>query len=276
MDALFILSYPGLQHFISYRDNRISYRLYGKGTMKLVCLHGYGESSESFALLENSLGLSYTIVAIDLPSHGDTTWNEPDFHVQDLSDIIQKIIPVQYQQIALMGYSMGGRIALHLLQQQPEWFNKVVLLAADGLQMNRWYWLATQSKIGHKLFRFTMQHPRWLFMLAKAMHKTGLLKNSIFKLLHFYMDQPKERMLLYDRWMIFRHYTSDLTTIATTLKQNNLTLDLVFGKYDQVIPVSYAAKIQQLSPKVKLTVLPAGHRLLQQKYLADIAKLFIK
>jgi hypothetical protein len=46
----------------------------------------------------------------------------------------------------------------------PEQIEKLVLLAPDGLKVNFWYWLATQTWLGKNSFCFTMKHPGWFFV----------------------------------------------------------------------------------------------------------------
>ena len=105
--------------FLTYKSSLIHYRKGGEGKRLLFCFHGYGESSESFAFLETPLDREFTLVAIDLPFHGKTDWREGLYlDPKDLLAIIRQIgtgLPGANQPWWLMGYSMGGRVALSLL-----------------------------------------------------------------------------------------------------------------------------------------------------------------
>src|SRR5687768_6736227 len=77
---------------ISYRSSQINYCWFGTGKKLLLCLHGYGESQETFQFLENHLPADYSALAIDFPFHGQTNWNEgPSFTINDLVAIINDI-----------------------------------------------------------------------------------------------------------------------------------------------------------------------------------------
>ena len=144
---------------ILYKESTINYCRFGNGDKTLFCFHGYGESSDSFLFLENYLGKEYTIIAIDFPLHGKTDWKQQIFLPDDLINIIELLKPSK-QKISILAYSMGGRMALHLLQTIPQSIENIGLIAPDGLHLNFWYWLGTQTKMGNNLFKLTTRSGR--------------------------------------------------------------------------------------------------------------------
>ncbi len=70
---------------------------------------------------------------------------------------------------------MGGRAAMHLLQQIPGKIERVALVAPDGLHQNLWYWLTTQTAFGNKAFAYTMKKPVWFFSIVNASGELNLL-----------------------------------------------------------------------------------------------------
>src|SRR5438477_13115821 len=88
--------------------------------------------------------------------------------------------------ITLMGFSLGGRMALALYEKMSPSVERLVLLAPDGLKVNFWYWLSTQTWIGNRLFLFTMNHPSWFFSFLKGLNKLKLVNVSIFKFVNYY------------------------------------------------------------------------------------------
>ena len=119
----------------------------------------------------------------------------------------------QNDALSVLAYSMGGKIALHLLQHMPEKIKQVILIAPDGLHVNFWYFLSTQTFIGNKLFEITMKHPYWFFMFLNFATNTNLLNKSIEKFIHYYLDDKKGRMLLYKRWTAMRKFKPDLSAV---------------------------------------------------------------
>jgi len=261
---------------IPYRQSLISYSSFGKGTQWLVCFHGYGENSETYSFLEPYLGETYTLIAIDLPFHGQTIWNEGlNCSPEDLWNIITQITGSLLHPVSFLGYSMGGRIVLKLLEVQANRVAKTVLLAPDGLHSNPWHWLATQTKWGNHLFRYTMEKPHWLFRWMKWGKQLGVLNNSIFNFAHYYLDEADERMALYQRWTSFRAFHCKLSLIKTIIHKNNMQLTFMFGKYDRIILTSKGRTFQKgLEKYIYIRELQAGHLLLKEKYAAEISAAF--
>lgn len=246
----------------------IQYSCCGTGPKLLFCFHGYGESANSFAFLEHALGKDYTLVAIDLPFHGQTDWREGlFFDPRDLLTLLEEItarLPGRERPWTLLGYSMGGRVALHLLQLAPQNIDKLVLFAPDGLQMNPWYWLATQTGPGNRLFRFTMAHPAWFFFLLRAGNALKCVNPGIYKFTIRYIDDIKVRQDLYARWTTMRGFRPKLPVIRDIIRSRNISIRLVFGHYDRIIRAERGERFRRgIESHSTLRILPTGHQLLQ-------------
>lgn len=261
-------------HIIPYLQSSIHYYKYGKGLKWLVCLHGYGETGQLFSLFETLAGDTYTLIAIDLPFHGKTDWREGMFFsAEQLTDIINQIIPAT-QQYDILGYSMGGRLALQLIQTYPKQINKALLVAPDGLHKNPWQWLSTQTWLGNRLFAFTMRYPLWLMTMMDLSAVFGLFDPSVQKFVHHYLDDAGQRTLLYKRWTTFRKFRPDLPALKKTILANHLSLNLVFGKYDRVILSKHGYTLQMEAENlVQVTELEAGHVMMREKYAAALFSL---
>lgn len=185
--------------FTEYQGLKLHYHRFGHGNQWLFCFHGYGEAGEKFLFLEETLLSTHTVIAIDMPFHGKTSWTGPLLlEPVVLMDIIQQIAPPG-SQVQLMGYSMGGRICLHLLEMYPQQISRLVLVAPDGLHKNPWQKFTTQTWLGNKLFRLTMQYPGWMFVMMGLTTKLGLFNKSISRFAHQYLDDAEERQKLYLR-----------------------------------------------------------------------------
>jgi pimeloyl-ACP methyl ester carboxylesterase len=263
--------------FFSFGGSRIHYSHWGTGKTLLLCLHGYGESAASFAFLEKPLGEHFTLLAIDLPYHGGTHWQDAFYlDPHDLLSILKEIIaglPCDPEGWWMLGYSMGGRVALQLVQLAPEKIRRMVLLAPDGFRMNPWYWLATQTVAGNRLFHWTMHRPAWLFFLLKTGHVLRLVNPSIYRFTSHYVDDEQVREKLYARWTTMRGFRPDLGIVGKSIRQYEIPIELLYGSYDRIIRWERGERFRRNNPGCcTLTLLPAGHRLLQAKFLEVIAK----
>lgn len=264
------------EHFIAFRSSRIHYSSWGVGSRILFAFHGYGESAASFAFLEEALGRDFTIIAPDLPFHGETQWMEDRLFLapRDFLTLLEKIaagLSGRETGWWLLGYSMGGRVALQLLELAPERVRRLVMLAPDGLKVNPWYWLATRSGPGNHLFRWTMKKPGWLFLLLRTGNRLRLVNPSLYKFAAHYIDDERVRQDLYTRWTTLRGFSPHLGRIAALIRDRQIPIALVYGSYDRIIRPRRGERFRQLTaPYCRLTLLPAGHQLLQPKFMEVI------
>lgn len=261
--------------FIQYKHSQIHYTAGSTGEKLLVCLHGYGESEKTFHFLERYLPAGHRLVAIDLPFHGSTQWQEGlNFTIDDLLSILGSIrqeLDLPTARLSLMGFSMGGRVALSLLESIPDQIDKVLLLAPDGLKVNVWYRFATRSLIGKQLFRFTMQHPGWFHRFLQAGNRLKLINQSIFKFTNYYINDRRVRDELYNRWTCMRHFRPHLRVIKALIVQYQVPVRLLYGKYDRIIRYERGEKFKAgIESFCTLQVIPTGHQVLQEKNVSTI------
>ena len=100
---------------------------------KLVCLHGFTGTASSWEELAQQLP-DVHVIAIDLIGHGmsDVPQNASDYEMsvqlQLLHEVFQRL---QLDRFTLLGYSMGGRVALSYAVQYPEQIEKLLLESAS-------------------------------------------------------------------------------------------------------------------------------------------------
>jgi pimeloyl-ACP methyl ester carboxylesterase len=225
------------------------------------------------------LGDQYTLAAIDLPFHGKTTWNEGLLMAPgDLVNIINAIIEQPGDskrdfRFSLLGFSLGGRIALHLIEAVPSHIARAVLIAPDGLRVNFWYAMGTQTRIGNRLFSYTMRKPDWFFSMINLACRVGLISKSILKFTHSYLDDENERLLLYERWTTLRKFKPTGPAVNKAIRKHDIRIRILFGSYDRIIVRKRGAFFND-SERVKVSVIEAGHMLLRERYARNIASLF--
>ena len=273
---------------ISFHGSSINYYRWGEGAEIIVALHGFGESGKSFTHWGQSLPRGFTLFAPDLPFHGSSTWQEgKPFTVAHLRDLIGEITegagatgttaeasgaardampPADAAPAApftLCGYSMGGRLSLHFYQHFPELVKRLVLVAPDGLKVNFWYWLATQTRLGNRFFYYTMEHPGWFLGSVKRLGQYGVLNKGIVKYTRRYLGEADNRRALYTIWTCMRYFSPDLYRIKSLVRLRRSEVRLIFGHYDQIIRPSQGYRfLRNTGGHCTLRELPTGHQLL--------------
>lgn len=250
--------------YLPYANSRFHGIREGNGAHLLICLHGFGESAAHFALLTEGLGARFTIVALDMPLHGRTEWKEErEFTRADLKAVIQMVMQQEQQQrYSLLGYSMGGRLALCMVEEMAVQLQYVVLLAADGIKNNPWHLFATQTSLGNRLFKYVAYHPQVFFALLSSWHKLGLLNESVHKFAFNSMNQQEKRLLVYHVWTCMRRMMPDLKLCRQLLARHRIYALLIYGKYDRIIPHTLGTRLVDGSFPGEILVLEKGHQLL--------------
>jgi pimeloyl-ACP methyl ester carboxylesterase len=261
--------------FISYKNSSIHYTTCGQGQKLLLCFHGFGETAESFAVFEKLLAQSYTIIAIDLPFHGQTSWNEQLlFTVEDLLAIIDSIPFMNKRNFSIMGFSMGGRVCLQLYQHVAERIEKLILIAPDGLKVNVWYRVATQTGWGNQLLKSAMKKPFGFFAFTRLLKKASLVNMGVYNYIHIHLKNENMRMRLYTIWTTMRKMKPSIPVIQSLIQQYHTPVVLIYGEHDKVIRFTTGEKFKKkIEPFCSLHILPTGHRLLHEKNSAAIAAL---
>jgi len=254
--------------FLNYHSSKIYYRFGGQGPQPLVCFHGYGETALNFDFLEKKLSNSHKIIAIDLPFHGNTEWSEPRLDATVLADVIRELckqLNIEIKNLQLIGFSMGGRMALCVLEQLPDQVSKLVLLAPDGLTVNFWYWLPTQTVLGNSLFKFTMHNPGWFLGMLRLSNKLRIINQSIYKFVEYYIHDDVVRKDLYERWTGLSKCTPSMERVRRLVRSHHIAVRLLYGKFDRIISHKRGSKLFSKIPNCSVQVLNCGHQVLHEK-----------
>ena len=93
----------------------------------VVFLHGFTHTGASWDPVIAALPQRYRALAPDLRGHGSATGAQP----VDLDGVIADLAAAAPRRFSLVGYSMGGRLALHAALALPERVARLVLIGAS-------------------------------------------------------------------------------------------------------------------------------------------------
>ncbi len=107
----------------------IHYRQAGRGA-PLVLLHGWSLSSAVFDEALHALRDSFTVLVPDLPGHGLSS-PANDYRLTALADDLNHwMAGLGLQEVRLLGWSLGGQIALRMAGSGRERLSRLLLVAA--------------------------------------------------------------------------------------------------------------------------------------------------
>jgi pimeloyl-ACP methyl ester carboxylesterase len=107
----------------------LAYQVLGKGS-PLVLLHGGFGSVEMFGPNVDLLAAGRRLIGVDLQSHGRSPAADRPMHFETMADDIAALMKhLKVERAAVMGFSLGGAVALRVAIQHPELVERLVLLS---------------------------------------------------------------------------------------------------------------------------------------------------
>ncbi len=110
---------------MKWRCNGISYhgQFSGKGEEVILFLHGFTGSHRSWCRFLPLLDQHYRLLTIDLIGHGQTDAPLDPIRYdikQTATDLVELLQQLEIEKVHVIGYSMGGRVALTLASLYPD------------------------------------------------------------------------------------------------------------------------------------------------------------
>ncbi len=108
---------------------KMNYAVEGNGEKTIVFIHGLSDSLEYWRVLSSRLRDDYRIVLYDIRGHGKSLY-EPftiDLLVDDLYNLLLKL---SIEKTSLIGFSMGGNIALSFAMKYPDISDRLVIMSS--------------------------------------------------------------------------------------------------------------------------------------------------
>jgi pimeloyl-[acyl-carrier protein] methyl ester esterase len=95
-----------------------------------VLLHGWGLNVRVWDGLVEELRNRFRMIAVDLPGHGRSAWSPGRGTPAEQAWLIHSTLASVSNRYSLLGWSLGGQIALDLAAAMPGQIDKLVLVAA--------------------------------------------------------------------------------------------------------------------------------------------------
>jgi len=255
----------------------LNYQVFGRGTVPMVAFHGFSRASGDYGSYEKYFGSKYKVYALDLFYHGKSKIDGRkirSFSKQELRLIFEAFLShLALDKFEVMGYSMGGRLALFFLEQFSDRITKLYLLAPDGLKQQFWNWLVTNTKTGKNLYGFTIHHPGWVKKAVAAGKMIKVLPEKIDKFLDLSFATKGARLRVYRVWKLYKYIHFNVDHLAVLVDKNDIDVVIVVGKKDPVVsPKSCEEFHLKMGKNSSYHLIDAGHDLFKPhaiKYIGE-------
>jgi pimeloyl-ACP methyl ester carboxylesterase len=139
----------GVGHYAEVNGIKLYYEILGEPTAArpLILLHGGFGSIEMFGPNLAALAKGRQVIGVDLQGHGRTADIDRPISTQAMADDIAALIThLKLDQPDVMGYSMGGQVALQTTVRHPELVHKLVMVSTPIRYAEFWPEIREQQK----------------------------------------------------------------------------------------------------------------------------------
>ena len=254
----------------------VHYLVGGRGS-PLVLVHGLGSSAQvEFAFNLEALAARHQVFGVDLPGFGRSDKPALQYDIPFFVKVLRAFLSAQgLRQTALVGVSMGGRIALGLALEEPETISSLVLVDALGVGLPR-------RVLAYRLLLTRGLGELALTGTARAMRRMN--PRLVRRFWGWYLRRPQsvEQILTDDR--IADHgillstpayraaYLSALRSLAGSRRlRDGVRVEdrlgelvvptlLVWGRHDHIFPPAHAEAARRRIPRAELAIFEeSGH-----------------
>lgn len=224
----------------------------------VIMIHGFGSSLHTWEDWAQALKDRYRVIRLDLPGSGlsppDPTGRYDDERVFDLLAALMDQLGAG--RAALIGNSVGGRIAWGFAAARPDRVSRLVLVSPDGFASEGFEY-GKAPRVGLLTHAMRAVLPRGLVRmnLEQSYADPSRLKPEAVERYYALLRAPGARAAL-----IARMQQTVLQDPVPRLRAIQVPVLLVWGEQDRLIPVSNAQDYLAALPDAELAVLPdAGH-----------------
>ena len=271
-----------MAHTVSYKDFVFEYKLFGSGEEYLLAFHGFGREADDYKIFEKTLGEKYMIVAINLYHHGNSEYpvermfdnqiTKKEF-IAHVEELLNKL---KIDRFSIMGYSLGGRVALTCVQLYYKRINRIILIAPDGLKISYYNNFVTRTNVGKNFIKWLVKKPEEFFSMIERLHRYKIVNNRMKRMINFHFETHEKRVLLRNVISSFKNIIPNLNKVARYINKHNIEIVMVFGKHDFIIPIKLGTRfLKGIKSKKEMHVIDASHNILTEnasKTLSELIK----
>lgn len=220
---------------------RIAYREIpaesGSDRIPVVLIHGSPGSSDALEKLMGQMRGPRRLIAPDLPGFGDSSGNLPDYSFQAHAAYVWEMLDrLGIQRAHLVGFSMGGGVALNMARTAPERVASVTMLSAINVQEME---LLGDYHLNHAIHGVQLAG---LWLLKVGAPRFGELNRT-------------DMGVSYAR----NFYDSDQRPLRGILQTYQGPMLILHGREDPLVPVEAALEANRLVPQSQLEILSSNH-----------------
>lgn len=233
----------------------------------LLLIHGLGASGYCFRHLAALLSAEFRVITIDLPGFGRSQKNVGvSYEISEQARRLTLFLDqLGVQQVALVGSSMGGLIALELAHTYPQRVSFVVTIS-PALRLPVWI-PSLGMVVGRKFARRALNVRMMTFLLRRIVTDHSLIDEQM---VHNYLQPLNEPGAMDIVFLSLRAIKSRLKSLKRMpLQVPSLVL---WGRFDHVLSCPHQQHIRRVLPNAVFDIHEAGGHHLQEDHPVWVAE----
>jgi pimeloyl-ACP methyl ester carboxylesterase len=251
---------------VSLHGHRFSYRRGGAGPV-LLLLHGIGDSSRAWIPAMRLLQRNYTVLAPDLPGHGNSSNPLGDYslgsHASSMRDLLHLL---SIERVTVVGQSFGGGVAMQFAYQFPSFCERLVLVDAGGLGREV-TWILRLATVPAAEYVMPALFPafmgRWGDPVARFLRDWGIGNARAAEVWRSYcsLTDPRNRVaFVRTARAVIDPGGQSVSAVNRLYLVAQMPTLIVWGDQDKIIPLVHAFQAHEAIPSSRLEVMDgAGH-----------------
>ncbi|TXL01525.1 pimeloyl-[acyl-carrier protein] methyl ester esterase [Methylococcaceae bacterium HT1] len=235
-------------------QDKLHKEVYGHGE-PIVMLHGWAMHTGRWRDFAKALAGKNQVMCLDLPGHGLSASITP-YTLESVVDAVYAQLPEHA--CVLIGWSLGGNVALRLAEKYPQKIKSLVLIASNPHFMETKNWPGVQADV-LQLFTNNLQKnpaPTLLRFMSIQVQEMDDKKASLKQIKQALQEcAPSSPEVLMAGLGILQ--AVDQRKILSSLR---IPVMMILGELDTLVPVSVGEQCQLLQARLEVHLIAgAGH-----------------
>jgi surfactin synthase thioesterase subunit len=237
-----------------------TYERLGTGPNIVVAFPGANSDHRLFQSLADRLKLQFSFYCFALPGSLPHERNVLPIPPSDLNLAVKMLVERDRpSSIALLGFSIGCRLCLTILESKELEVNICMLVAPEPFRPNRFYQFCTTSALGKSLFYMFLRQPKTLkpiFMVAKA---ARLLPERKLRLVETHVADEDRARKIYNTWNANSRFLPNFESLKRRRASVLSSIHIIVGNTDPILNARDLKFIASHYPDIHIKTFAAGH-----------------
>ena len=233
------------------QSSSMAYLRAGESGPGVLLLHGWSAFKEIWWSTLQALAPHVRALTPDMPGHGETPLLG-SVRMSQIAERVTRFCAAQgLDQVALIGHSMGGNVALELALDYPELVSRLILVdpAADPPNMPPYTRSYLEPSYGWTVLRASMALARPLALIGDRVphaHGGGIVLPALRRVTYMARHDPDALRALLDG--LFAN------PIGPRMAEVRAATLVITGEFDPLVPPALSQRVAEAIPGAQYTV----------------------